>query len=332
MELHKLAKELNLSRSTITQLLCNEPEDHEDYKRIVKAMKQLGIELSEKDKIKYAHRTKTIGVISRDLTETFFIDFVDAIQGTADQLGYAVVFVRQHIYTKQNIDYIKLLDEKVDGFIFLGEETSRHGEVETLMDQGVPCILIQGSRNIEGATYLNVNNEQASYNAMTHLAKQNHKRIIHITGPMNLYEVGERKKGYERAVLELGLDYQHTIHIEMDYDRIFDLGAMIGNRIRSDRITGAFCYNNLIATGIIDGLTEQGVMVPEDFSVIGFDDLSFRHMSRNWIPNLSSVKQPQGEMAKYAVEKLTEMMEGSIFDASRIFDCQFIDRDSTRYL
>lgn len=332
MKLHKLVKELNLSRSTITQLLHRKPEGHSDYNRIIKAIDRLGIEIQENDSMKYVHRTKTIGVISRDLTETFFNEFLSGIQGTADELGYAVVFVRKHIYTKQNIDYVKVLDEKVDGFIFLGEETSKHHEVETLMAQGVPCIMIQGNKAIDGATYLNVNNEQASFEAVSHLIKLGHKRIIHITGPMNLYESGERRRGYEKAILEHGIGYQHTMNIALDYDAIFDLGARIGSHIRRDRITGAFCYNNLIATGIIDGLTEQGIMVPEDFSVVGFDDLSFRHLSQNWIPSLSSVRQPQSDMAAYAVKELTVMMEGSMFDASKTFECEFIDRDSTRYV
>ncbi len=248
-------------------------------------------------------------------------------------LAMVLSLSKKHNYAKQNVDYVKLLDEKVDGFIFLGEETAKHNEVELLMEQGVPCILIQGKKVVKGATYINIHNDRAAFDAVSHLVKQKHKRIIHITGPGNLFEVSERRKGYEKAVVEYDLDYMQTLNVEMEYERIFDLGSKIATHIMDDHISAAFCFNNLIATGIIDGLMEHGILVPKDFSVVGFDDLSFRHLSQNWIPNLSSVRQPQIKMANYAVERLIEMMEGgAIYDASKVFDCDFIDRDSTRYI
>lgn len=193
-------------------------------------------------------------------------------------------------------------------------------------------VIIQGKKQIEGPTYLNVDSVKASYDAVNYLIKAGHRRIVHITAPMYLNESLERARGYEKAVKEHSLEYQYKIHIDMEYDTIYDMGCRMGELIRNERLTAAFCFNNRIATGIIDGLTDQGILVPDHFSVIGFDDLSFRDLSRNWVPELSSVKQPQEAMAAYAVEKVMDMIENGTYDASKTFACEFIDRDSVHML
>jgi DNA-binding LacI/PurR family transcriptional regulator len=332
MEIHKIVKEVNLSRSVITQSLHGKSKGDPNYIRIVKAMSDLNIQLNTLEKLQSQHRVHTIGVVTRDFTDDFFDEFIEAIQHTADSSGYGVLFVRKHNDTKSKVDYIALLDEKVDGFIFLGEETSRQKEVEQLMAQGVPCIMIQGQKSLPNATYLNIDNVKAAYEAMSHLVKLGHKRIIHITGPMALYEVVERNKGYEKAIVDYQLEYQQKINVSIDYESIFDLGCKIATRLKSERLTAAFCYNDFIATALMDGLMEQGVIIPRDFSIVGFDDISFRHLSHNWVPKLSSIKQPQKEMAHYAVSKLIEMMESKSIDASKTFEGVFIERDSTSYL
>ncbi len=332
MEIHKIAEELELTKLKITQILKSSGVEDEAYHKALKAMKELD-EAFKSYEVKHKRlKNRTIGVVMRDITEVFFHPFIKTIEHQADALGYGVVFVRKHNLEKQKINYIKLLDEKVDGFIFLGEDTSRLYEVEQLQKAKIPCVIIQGKKQIEGVTYLNVDNIDASYAAMTHLAKQGHKRIIHITGPMYLYEVIQRSKGYEKAVKDYNLDYHHKVHVEMEYEKVYDLGCELSDSLKHQRITAAYCYNNLIATGLIDGLMDQGVVVPKDFSVVGFDDLSFRHLSRNWIPRLSSVKQPQEEMASYAVDRIIDMIENDLYDASETFKCQFVDRDSVRMI
>lgn len=273
-----------------------------------------------------------ITVFIRDLTDPFFIPFMSTIEQMADAKGYGVVFARKSNTEKQHVDYMDLVGNQSDGIIFLGDSTVRLYEIELLLAVGKPFIIFQGKKQVEGASYMTVDNVKASYDAMEHLVKCGHRRIVHITAPMYNYESIERSKGYEKAVKDFELEYHHKIHIDTDYDTIYDMGCRMGELIRNERLSAAYCFNNLIATGIIDGLTDQGIKVPENFSVIGFDDLSFRDMSRNWVPMLSSVKQPQETMAAYAVEKVTDMIENGMYDASKVFHCEFIDRDSVRML
>ena len=280
-------------------------------------------------------KSKAKGVIAvflRDVTEAFYHPFITTIEHIADAMGYGVLFVRKQNSAKQRVDYMSLLTEQCNGFIFLGEETCKLYEMELLQAMGKPFVVVQGKQQVEGVSYLNVDNAQASFDAVSYLYKLGHRRIVHVTAPMYYYEVTERSRGYEEAIKSLGLEYQQKIHIDTDYDAIYDMGCRMGEMIRNERLTAAYCYNNLIATGIIDGLTDQGIRVPENFSVIGFDDVSFRDLSRNWIPMLSSVKQPQEAMAAYAVEKVVDMIDNGMFNASKVFKCEFIDRDSVRMI
>ncbi len=269
-----------------------------------------------------------ITVFLRDMTDPFLTPFMSTIEQMADAKGYGVVFARKSNTAKQHVDYMELVGNQSDGIIFLGDSTAKLYEIELLLAMGKPFIILKGKKQVEGASYMTVDNAKASYDAMKHLVKCGHRRIVHITAPMYHYESVERSKGYEQAVKGLGLDYQLKINIDIDYDTIYDMGCRMGELIKKERLTAAYCFNNLIATGIIDGLTDQGVKIPEQFSVIGFDDLSFRDLSRNWVPMLSSVKQPQEAMAAYAVEKVTDMIENKMYDASKVFHCKFIDRDS----
>lgn len=332
MEIHKIAKELSLSRSAITQILSGKDGSDPDYRKIIETIKALGMIYEQGMSLNYVHRSKTIGVVMRDLTETFYKPFIKAIEQTADSLGYGVLFVKKHNASRQSIDYIKLLDEKVDGFIFLGEETSRSQEVFNLQENKVPIVIIQGQKTYPDVTVLSVDNEKAAFHAVSHLAKLGHKRIIHVGGPMSYYETVERQRGYEQAVKVHGLPYKQVLHTELIYEETYDIGCRLAKVIETERITAAFCFNDMIATGIVDGLMDQGYVVPKDFSVIGFDDLCYRHLSMNWVPRISSIRQPQKDMAVYAVSNLVKMMEENAYDASKTFECTYVERDSVRYL
>lgn len=273
-----------------------------------------------------------IAVLMRDLDNPFYIPFMTTIEQIADAMGYCVVFSRKTTVERKNIDCMDMMAEQADGVIFLGESTVKLFEIELLLAMGKPFIIFQGNKQVEGASYMTVDNEKASFDAMTHLYRCGHRRVVHITAPMYHHESSQRARGYEKAVKEYALEYQHKIHIDMDYESIFDMGCRLGEMVRNERLTAAYCFNDLIATGIIDGLTDQGIRVPEHFSVIGFDDISFRDRARNWIPVISSVQQPREEMAAYAVEKVVDMMENGLFDASKTFQCQFVDRDSVRMI
>lgn len=282
------------------------------------------------------HRKKKakglIAVFLRDMEDPFFTPFLTTIEQMADALGYGVVVSRKDNGGHQHVDYMELVGNQADGIIFLGEGTAKLYEQELLLAMGKPFICFQGKNPVEGASYLTVDNEKASYEAVQHLVEMGHQRIVHITAPMYHYESTERSRGYERAVKEFKLEYNHKIHIDIEYDTIYDMGCRMAELIPNERLTAAYCFNNKIATGIIDGLMDQGINVPENFSVIGFDDLSFRDLSRNWVPELSSIRQPQEAIAAYAVEKVIDMIDNGIYDASKVFHCEFEDRDSVRML
>lgn len=273
-----------------------------------------------------------LAVFLREISDPFFTPFMVTIEQMADALGYGVVFAMKDNGGHQHVDYMSLVANQADGIIFLGDGTAKLYELELLLAEGKPFVCFQSKKLVEGASYLSVDNEQASYDAMARLVDCGHKRIVHITAPMYHHESMERSRGYERAVKAFQLEYQNKIHIDYAYDSIYDMGCRMAEIIRNERLTAAYCFNNKIATGIIDGLMDQGIVVPKDLSVIGFDDLSFRDLSRNWVPALSSVRQPRETIAAYAVEKVVDMLENGIYDASKVFQCEFEDRDSVRML
>lgn len=324
-----IAKEAGVSKSTVSRVVNNQSGVNKDKrKRVQDAIKKLNYTPNAMARGLALKKTHTIGVIVKELSNNFYSEFIKNLHYIADHKGYGALYCQRNSYVESNIDYLSFLNKKVDGYIFLGEGTVSKNELKSLAGSNYPLITIQTKLDIPGITKVEIDNFEASYKAVKYLIDLGHRHIINFSGPKDK-EFLERNRGYAQAIVDFNLPYEKTFFLDYFMSTAYQLTKEIASIIKEQRITAAVCCNNIVATGVIDGLIDSGINVPEDFSVIGFDDLVVAEVTNNNIPAITSVKQPQQDISVYAIEKLLVMMEEGNKDYSKTFECELMIRKST---
>lgn len=329
--IYDVAREAGVSRSTVSRVINNQKSVIESKRvRVLEAIEKLNYTPNATARALAMNKTNTIGVIARELTEDFYAGFINNIHRFADEHHYGILFCMRKANSRYNIDYIDFLHKKVDGFIFLGENTVTEEELRKLAQAKTPVVVLEMNYPVMPITYINVNNEEAAYESVVKLGER-HTNIAHITACEDTQEKADRLKGFEKAIREH--DFIHGGIYQVPY-------YMVNARLLIDDIIdecisrgvgAAFCFNNAMATVLAEGLIKRKVKIPDDFSIIGFDDINYANQALFPIPRISSNRQPQFEMAQYAIDALVkridEEIEGS--DYSRVFRCEFVQGESS---
>lgn len=324
-----IAKEAGVSKSTVSRVVNNQSGVTPDKrKRVLDAVEKLHYTPNAMARGLVLKKTNTIGVVVRELSNSFYAEYIKNIHYNADHKGYGALYCNRNNYVESNIDYLAFLNKTVDGFIFLGEGTVSQTELQALVNRNYPVIVIQAHLNVPHVTYIHVDNFEATYQSVAYLVELGHQKIVNFSGPKD-FEFMERNKGYSQAVKDFKLPYEKTYYLDYHMSSAYKLAIEIAPMLRAEKITAAVCSNNILAVGAIDGLIDSGMNVPEDFSVIGFDDIVYAEATNNKIPPITSVKQPQCDITVYSLEKLLYMMEHGCGDYSKDFKCELMVRKST---
>lgn len=333
--IYDIAKEAHVSRSTVSRVINNHPSVSEAKRlRVLEAIEKLKYTPSATARALATNKTNTIGVISRELAHSFYDEFINSIHYGADNRNYGVLYTMRNPAMHANIDFSMVLHKKVDGYMLVGEGTASKEEIEDLGHNGIPVVSYEFYYELENGLFININNKKSAYDAVAYLYKLKHEKIIHITYENHLQEMCLREEGFFEAVEELEIQGAKVFDVPFKPVDIHSQCQSIINYIRGHQITAAFCANNIIASVFIEVLIEHGYSIPEDFSIIGFDDTPAErplHISRQKIPEITSIKQPQKEMAAYGINALIGAIEeGQPIETGNVFfDCDMIIRNTT---
>jgi LacI family transcriptional regulator len=251
-------------------------------------------------------KTKTIGLVIPDVRNPFFTDLVRGAEDVANERGYSLLFCNTDDDLKKEIKYINnLIEKRVDGIALAGA-AERNQSLEENIDIKVPIVSLDRNvyfKGIEGK--IEVDNFSGAYDAVTHLIQLGHKNIMFLSGPLNIKLSKDRLEGYKRALADNNIAYNEKLVIfgkyssESGYERI-------RNRTLDKSMTAIFCGNDLIAIGAMNALKEKNIRIPEDISIVGFDDI---YISSLVTPALTTVTQPSYEIGYQAVEILIDILE-----------------------
>ncbi|MBN2222347.1 MAG: LacI family DNA-binding transcriptional regulator [Vallitaleaceae bacterium] len=333
--IYDVAREAGVSRSTVSRVINHQKSVIESKRiRVLEAIEKLNYTPNATARALAMNKTNTIGVIARELTEDFYAGFINNIHRFADEHHYGILFCMRKTNSRYNIDYIDFLHKKVDGFIFLGENTVTEEELRKLATAKTPVVVLEMNYPIQPITYINVNNEAAAYTSVMKLQNK-HRCIAHITASENTQEKEMRIRGFEKAIQDAGVLHGGIYHLPyyMVNARLM-IDAMIDEFLEKG-VSAAFCFNNAMATVLAEGLIKRKIKIPEEFAIIGFDDINYASQAILPVPRISSNRQPQYEMAEYAITALVksidelheekEMKE----DYSRVFSCEFVQGESS---
>lgn len=247
-------------------------------------------------------RTLTIGVMVPEISEGYAAQVMSGIEDALLQAGY-LYFVASHRHRRDLIDeYPKLmLDRAVDGLIVVDTPVER--------PLPVPVVAVSGHRQTPGVTNIVLNHERAAQVALEHLRALGHRRVAFIKGQVFSSDTAVRWRTIRDAARRLALPIDRALVGQLEGDSpLPDLGLAVTRDLLnvSPRFTALFAFNDISALGAIRAVRDAGLRVPQDVSIVGFDDIPSAAYQN---PGLTTVRQPLREMGQRAAVTIVERLE-----------------------
>lgn len=311
-----VAERANVSVSTVSYVLNDSgPVAPERRNRVLDAIRLLDYSPNESARSLKRRSASTIAMVVPDLTNQFFAMVTEGVQRAASAVNVLVVLVVPDAIELPEENYAKLLrSQRVDGVIYLSGTGSMPEAIYDLARSG-PVVLVDEQIPGRDLPAVVCDSRRGAREVATHVLDQGHRRIAVIGGPPALWTAQQRLAGYREAFAGAGIDPDSVPVHAGDYRQ--ESGSTAAARILAapldERPTALLCANDLMAIGAIETLRTAGLRVPDDMSIVGFDDLP---ISALLTPRLTSVRQPAHEMGFRAANVLFNLLEGNDVDTS----------------
>ena len=308
-----VAKKAGVSKSTVSKVLNSTPYVSEKAKAsVLKAMVELDyIPNSIARNLVKNRNTPIIGLIVSDILNPFFPEVVRGVEDTARIKNYSMVLCNTDYDLRKEENYINfLLQIRASGIIFAS--TRIHDSIiYELKKLKYPFILLSRIHPIIETDFVGVDNELGAKIAVKYLIDKGHKKIAHITGPLDTSPAMQRLNGYKNALKENGIEYDEDLVMTGDFRESggYECAKKLLIINRKKRPTAIFAANDLSAMGAMEAIYSLGLKVPDDISIIGYDNI---HISSYPSINLTTINQPKYEMAKIATEILIDKFENKV--------------------
>lgn len=317
--LNDIAEASGVSISTVSRVLNGKSEKYrisaetdELVHRIAREMNYRPNQLARGLRLK---KTNTIGLLAPDVSNPFFAYVIKRVQKVAHELGYSLVVCNTDETVELEREHVNLLYRKrVDGIIAMPVGTE-YDHFEDLLEKDIPMVLLDRCFDNLPVNTVVVDNYTGAFEAVTHLIETGHERIAFIQGLRGTYTNTERLRGYRDALQARGLTVDETLIVGGDFrqENGFIETKLLLNR--TDRPTAIFATSDLITLGALETIAEEGLSVPEDISLLTFDDFDFAPFLK--CP-LTAVRQPKEMMGEMAVKLLVEDLKAGTQSRKRI--------------
>jgi DNA-binding LacI/PurR family transcriptional regulator len=326
-----IARQAQVSEATVSRVINDRPGvSHDTRQAVLTALDVLGYERPERLRKRSAG---LVGLVVPELDNPIFPAFAQAIESTLAQQGYTPVLCTQSPGGVTEDEYVEmLLDRQVSGIVFVSglsaDTTSDKQRYLQLLGRPLPIVLINGFTEGIEAPFVSCDERLAGDLAVTHLVSLGHRRIGMISGPNRFISTQRRLDGYRTAMR------RETRVAESAVDDLVSLTlfGVEGGEVAADRLlargaTAIVCGSDLMALGAIRAARRRGLRVPQDVSVIGFDDSPLIAFTD---PPLTTLRQPVTAMAVATVRSLVDEINGHGAPHSEyLFRPELVVRDST---
>jgi len=311
--LKDISKILNISISAVSKALKGSKEisvsTRNEVLRVAKEMNYIpnlnAINLKTK-------QTKTIGVIIPSIQNQFFSKVLTGVIEEAEKHGYLVITLQSNENFELEKKYLQLVMQKqVDGILIsLSNQTKRCKHIEDIIQNEVPIVMFDKINKLVKCSKIFIDDQQAAYNAVSHLIKKGYRRIAIFRGSLTPQNSIDRFLGYRKALVENGIEFDSSIVYLCDNNDDFNDGFTNAQKLLSEKnsVDAIFAITDLIAVGIIECFKKNNIKIPEDIAVFGFSDW---FMSSVITPTLSTIKQPGFEMGIKATQILIQEIENN---------------------
>ncbi|HXM93028.1 MAG TPA: LacI family DNA-binding transcriptional regulator [Candidatus Dormibacteraeota bacterium] len=315
MTIRDVARESGYSPSTVSIVLNNAPLSRyipaETKLRIETAARHLGYRPNPLARSLRSQRSNVVGVMLFDITDPYCTPILHGIENSLYQGNYLSLLADAHNEPPRFERYLEmLLDRRVEGLIVIANWLAM--DIKLLADltrKQVPTVIVGREIDIDAVSTVSVDNEAGARAALEHLHSLGHRDIAFIRGPKTLASSGQRWKGIRSFAQAAGisLDQKRIAELpeSLDPNSSFKAGSGLTTGLlrRGKPFTALVAFDDMTALGALRALKKNGVRVPEDCSVIGFDDVAQAALS---VPSLSTVRQPMEMMGTLAVGIILE--------------------------
>lgn len=322
-----VAKSANVSVATVSRILNGlEGYTEETKQRVLRTIDELGYQRNAVARGLVMKNTNTIGVLLPHVSTIFHSQILSGIEDIAQQNGYSVVICNVGEYGVRMIDQIKLLAQRqVDGIILTSINITDE-QYEIIESLKIPYILVSMISYKHQIPYVRVDDLQAAYSATNYLIKKGHKKIAMISGPLNDPIAGQQRLlGYKNALIDNGLEVNEKIIKYGFFGYEHGIRCMEELLSENEKFSAVFAASDDMAVGALQVAYKKGIRVPNDISIMGYDNTKIAEMS---IPPLTVVGQPLYEMGSTAIEKLISMIKGDKDIVSTVLRHEIVERDS----
>jgi len=342
--IREVAKESGFSSTTVSIVLNNAPLARyipdTTKKRIERAAKKLGYRPNLFARTLRNRRTHTVGVMVFDMTDPYCIPILRGIESSLYEASFLPILTDVHNERSRFERYLEmLLDRRVEALIVIANWL--FVDIEVLGDiekSNIPSAMIGHELNAGSVSSVIVDNEMGGQLAVQHLHSLGHRKIAFIRGPKRIADTAPRWKGVRSFAKahELEIDPELVLDLPESSDPLssFDAGIELTEELlrRKHPFTAVMAFDDMTAFGAIRALSKAGIKVPDQCSVIGFDDIGH---SRLLTPALSTLRQPMAEMGTMAVSIVSEGISAvqekrKIVASHRKLPPELVVRDSTR--
>lgn len=321
-----IASAAGVSPATVSRILNNTAAvDPDKEKLVLQAIERLNFQPNKTAQGLASGRSSTIGVLTQHLGSPFFGDMLLGIELGLRATRYAPIFASSQWNMSADLAVLDtLMRRQVDALIIIGGEIPSDQLLE-LADR-LPVVVV--ARQVEGLENQCVclNNFEGAYCATTYLIEMGHTSIAHITGNLSHQDAHDRRAGYLQALRDASLKINSDFIVEGDYTE--SSGVIAVARLFAARdgapFSAIFAANDQMAAGARLALHRRGIRVPEDVSLVGFDDLPY---SPYMTPPLTTIRQPALEMGEKAAQLVLAMLENKPIQGV-LFPIQLVVRES----
>ena len=277
--------------------------------RVRRAVKELHYHSDFTARAMVTRKTNLIGVVIPDISNAFFAACVRHLQVTLSRHGYDILLCNSEERAENDLHYIRLLaGRNVDGLILTpsAEALTEKYETEvkrTLAEVGLPYLFLDRYYRGDEPKVV-VDNAESSYRAAKYLIECGHKKIGAVAGPFILNSSYNRLKGLRRALEEKGLSLPDEYIVEGKYD--IETGIRGGEKLIAADVTAIFAFSDVQAFGVYESVKRAGRKVPEDISIVGFDDAQYSALLDT---PLTTMRQPVKSLAEEACRIVLALME-----------------------
>ena len=279
-------------------------------------------------------RSRVLGLIIPDNTNQFFSTLSRVIEVAARRAGYALIYGNSDNDAKRDTAYMQMFsDYQVDGIIYTksaSETADEDASLQIMRNCSVPLVVVDRQVSGSEAVSVTLDHRMGGYIATRHLLGQGHTRIGCLTGPAGLLSGRERLCGYRAALEEAGNLYSEELIFEGNYQFRDERAAM--EHFLAQGVTAIFSSNDMMAFGLYRDIQRRGLSIPNDISVVGFDDTPFCEFMQ---PPLTSIAQPIEEIGGCAVQVLLSLIHGKLPSEEKksyLFEPKLVVRESSKHL